>query len=137
MQETPKAEVTGSNPVGCANHLKEIDNYCDVLERYMSGLCPDNPFFDRSLTPSHICETLNQTKTPTTAATVTGANNSSSFGAHEEQYLTGLDQATTFDIDSDTPQAVTAYVSRSTIYVIDQNLNVVAYGALTRREVLA
>ena len=71
-------------------------------------------------------------ETPTTAATVTGANNSSSFGAREEQYLTGPDQATTFDIDSDTPQAVTAYVSRSTIYVIDQTLNVVAYGRLTR-----
>ena len=63
---------------------------------------------------------------------MTGANNSLSLGAREELYLRDLDQATTFDIDSETPQAVTAYVSRSTIYVIDQTLNVVAYGRLTR-----
>lgn len=51
MHETPKAEVTGSNPVGCAKPFKDIDAVSTEGLLSLSGVCPDNRFMPRSGTP--------------------------------------------------------------------------------------
>ena len=71
-----------------------------------------------------------KTKTPAEVVALAGAMGHSARGAQAEQYPTA-DAGATFDLDSDKTQAVTAYVSHSTIYVIDENLTVLAYGTLT------
>ena len=90
-------------------------------------------FSDRSWEQSRICGRTYQTETPATAGTGAGADCFSA--AQVERYITGADPAS-FN-DTETPQPVVAYVSCGFIYQVDQNLNVVAYGPLTRREVLA
>ena len=75
-------------------------------------------------------------KTPTAAATEAGAEIDRSVLKQAKQYPSIGRSAMGYDLDSDTPQQVMAYVSRGFIYqVVDDSLNVVAYGGLTRREV--
>ena len=76
-----------------------------------------------------------KTKTPATVATEAGAGLDTSI-LRQSRYPMGAKSAMGYDMDSDTPQQVMAYVSRGFIYqVVDDSLNVVAYGGLTRREV--
>ena len=68
MYKTPKAEVTGSNPVGCANHFKWLHHHCDMPRHVVSGICPENPFA-RGSGPLDV-----ETKNPAAAGTVAGAH---------------------------------------------------------------
>src|SRR6516164_5604630 len=48
MQRPPKAEVTGSNPVGCANLSNELAHTGSLAQRSLSAECPRNVFAGRS-----------------------------------------------------------------------------------------
>ena len=73
-----------------------------------------------------------ESKTPASGATEAGAGRYYlRRGATADLYPTATTGATV-DLDCDAPQPVVAYVSRSIVYVLDESLNVVAYGRLTR-----
>ena len=71
-------------------------------------------------------------KTPTAAATEAGAEIDRSVLKQAKQYPSIGRSAMGYDLDSDTPQQVMAYVSRGFIYQVDDTLTVVAYGRPTR-----
>jgi hypothetical protein len=71
-------------------------------------------------------------KTPTAAATEAGAEIDRIVLKQARQYPNIGRSAMGYDLDSDTPQQVMAYVSRGFIYQVDDTLTVVAYGRLTR-----
>ncbi len=68
MYKTPKAEVTGSNPVGCANPIIDIAFNRRSRLPPVSGVCPDNVFAGSSGNLD------TEKEIPAAAGTVAGTN---------------------------------------------------------------
>jgi hypothetical protein len=65
---SPKAEVTGSNPVGCANLLNGLASTVASDQGYLSAQCPRNVFPARSgrsaLSVQNVNKTPNRPRLP-------------------------------------------------------------------------